>query len=92
MVNKSQLVESIAKKSGLTNKDSAAAVNAFLESVKESLSKGEAVTLIGFGSFLVRDRAARSGRNPRTGKVVDIPAVKVPAFKAGKPLKDAVNK
>jgi DNA-binding protein HU-beta len=91
-VNKSQLVESIAKKSGLTNKDSAAAVNAFLESVKESLSKGEAVTLIGFGSFLVRDRAARSGRNPRTGKVVDIPAVKVPAFKAGKPLKDAVNK
>ncbi|MDD5868058.1 MAG: HU family DNA-binding protein [Succinatimonas sp.] len=91
-MNKSQLVESIAKKSGLTNKDSAAAVNAFLESVKESLSKGEAVTLIGFGSFLVRDRAARSGRNPRTGKVVDIPAVKVPAFKAGKPLKDAVNK
>ena len=71
-MNKSQLVESIAKKSGLTNKDSAAAVNAFLESVKESLSKGEAVTLIGFGSFLVRDRAARSGRNPRTGKVVDI--------------------
>ena len=91
-MNKSQLVESIAKKSGLTNKDSAAAVNAFLESVKESLSKGEAVTLIGFGSFLVRDRAARSGRNPRTGKVVEIPAVKVPAFKAGKPLKDAVNK
>ena len=91
-MNKSQLVENIAKKSGLTNKDSAAAVNAFLESVKESLSKGEAVTLIGFGSFLVRDRAARSGRNPRTGKVVDIPAVKVPAFKAGKPLKDAVNK
>ena len=91
-MNKSQLVESIAKKSGLTNKDSAAAVNAFLQSVKESLSKGEAVTLIGFGSFLVRDRAARSGRNPRTGKVVDIPAVKVPAFKAGKPLKDAVNK
>ena len=91
-MNKSQLVESIAKKSGLTNKDSAAAVNAFLESVKESLSKGEAVTLIGFGSFLVRDRAARSGRNPRTDKVVDIPAVKVPAFKAGKPLKDAVNK
>ena len=91
-MNKSQLVESIAKKSGLTNKDSAAAVNAFLESVKESLSKGEAVTLIGFGSFLVRDRAARSGRNPRTGKVVDIPAVKVPAFKAGEPLKDAVNK
>ena len=91
-MNKSQLVDSIAKKSGLTVKDSTAAVNAFLESVKDALAGGDSVTLIGFGSFLVRDRAARSGRNPRTGKVVDIPAVKVPAFKAGKPLKDAVNK
>ncbi|NLK85660.1 MAG: HU family DNA-binding protein [Aeromonadales bacterium] len=92
MVNKSQLVDSIAKKSGLTVKDSTAAVNAFLESVKDALAGGDSVTLIGFGSFLVRDRAARSGRNPRTGNVVQIPAVKVPAFKAGKPLKDAVNK
>jgi len=91
-VNKSQLVDSIAKKSGLTVKDSTAAVNAFLESVKDALAGGDSVTLIGFGSFLVRDRAARSGRNPRTGNVVQIPAVKVPAFKAGKPLKDAVNK
>lgn len=91
-MNKSQLVDSIAKKSGLTVKDSTAAVNAFLESVKDALAGGDSVTLIGFGSFLVRDRAARSGRNPRTGNVVQIPAVKVPAFKAGKPLKDAVNK
>lgn len=91
-MNKSQLVDSIAKKSGLTIKDSAAAVNAFLDSVKDALAKGETVTLIGFGNFLVRDRAARSGRNPRTGEVVQIPAVKVPSFKAGKPLKDIVNK
>ena len=91
-MNKSQLVDSIAKKSGLTIKDSAAAVNAFLDSVKDALAKGETVTLIGFGNFLVRDRAARSGRNPRTGQVVQIPAVKVPEFKAGKPLKDIVNK
>ena len=61
-MNKSQLVDSIAKKSGLTIKDSAAAVNAFLDSVKDALAKGETVTLIGFGNFLVRDRAARSGR------------------------------
>ena len=91
-MNKSQLVDSIAKKSGLTIKDSAAAVNAFLDSVKDALAKGETVTLIGFGNFLVRDRAARSGRNPRTGEFVQIPAVKVPSFKAGKPLKDIVNK
>lgn len=71
-MNKSQLVDSIAKKSGLTIKDSAAAVNAFLDSVKDALAKGETVTLIGFGNFLVRDRAARSGRNPRTGEVVQI--------------------
>ena len=91
-MNKSQLVDSIAKKSGLTIKDSTAAVNAFLDSVKEALAAGDSVTLIGFGTFLVRDRAARQGRNPRTGNVVEIPAVKVPAFKAGKPLKDVVNK
>ena len=91
-MNKSQLVDSIAKKSGLTIKDSTAAVNAFLESVKEALAGGDSVTLIGFGSFLVRNRAARKGRNPRTNEIVNIPAVNVPAFRAGKPLKDAVKK
>ncbi len=90
-MNKSQLVEKVASKSGLTNKDSAAAVNAFIEVVKEALASGDSVTITGFGSFLVRDRAARTGRNPRTNEVVEIPAVKVPAFKAGKTLKDAVN-
>ena len=90
-MNKSQLVEKVASKSGLTNKDSAAAVNAFIEVVKEALASRDSVTITGFGSFLVRDRGARTGRNPRTNEVVEIPAVKVPAFKAGKTLKDAVN-
>ena len=91
-MNKGQLVESIAKKSNLSVKDSTAALNAFLESVKETLSKGDSISLVGFGTFLVRDRAERTGRNPRTKEEVVIPAVKVPAFKAGKPLKEAVNK
>lgn len=91
-MNKSQLVDSVAKKSGLTIKDSTAAVNAVVDSIKDALASGDTVTLIGFGTFLVRERAARNGRNPRTGEIVKIPAVKVPAFKAGKPLKDIVNK
>ncbi len=90
-MNKSQLVGKVARKSGLSVKDSTAAVNAFLDVVKETLAAGDTVALTGFGSFLVRDRAARVGRNPRTNEVVEIPAVKVPAFKAGKPLKDVVN-
>ncbi len=91
-MNKGQLVESIAKKSNLSVKDSTAALNAFIESVKETLAKGDSISLVGFGTFLVRDRAERTGRNPRTKEEVVIPAVKVPAFKAGKPLKEAVNK
>ncbi len=91
-MNKGQLVESISKKSKLSLKDSTAAVNAFVETVKEALAKGDNIALVGFGTFLVRDRAARTGRNPRTKEEVLIPAVKVPAFKAGKPLKDSVNK
>ena len=91
-MNKGQLVESIAKKSNLSVKDSTAALNAFIESVKETLAKGDSISLVGFGTFLVRDRAERIGRNPRTKEEVVIPAVKVPAFKAGKPLKEAVNK
>ena len=91
-MNKSQLVDSVAKKSGLTIKDSTAAVNAVVDSIKDALASGDTVTLIGFGTFLVRERAARNGRNPRTGEIVKIPAVKVPAFKAGKGFKDIVNK
>lgn len=91
-MNKSQLVDSVAKKSGLTIKDSTAAVNAVVDSIKDALASGDTVTLIGFGTFLVRERAARNGRNPRTGEIVKIPAVKVPAFKPGKTFKDVVNK
>ena len=90
-MNKSQFVETVARKTGLTIKDSGIAVNAFIEVVKEALAAGETVSLTGFGSFLVRDRAARTGRNPRTNEAVRIPAVKVPAFKAGRPLKDLIN-
>ena len=91
-MNKGQLVDSVANKANITSKQAQLAVNAFIDTVKETLAQGESVALIGFGTFLVRDRAARTGRNPRTKEVVQIPAVKVPAFKAGAPLKDAVNK
>ncbi|HIX56454.1 MAG TPA: HU family DNA-binding protein [Candidatus Anaerobiospirillum pullistercoris] len=90
-MNKSELVERVSKKANLSVKDSNAAVNAFMSVVKESLANGEEVVLVGFGSFLVRDRAARTGHNPRTGEPLSIPAVKVPAFRPGKTLKDSVN-
>lgn len=90
-MNKTQLVKKIAEKSGLSVKASGDALNAFLDSVKEALAAGDSVNLIGFGTFSVRERTARKGKNPRTGAVIDIPASKVPAFKAGKPLKDQVN-
>ena len=90
-MNKSELVERVSKKANLSVKDSNAAVNAFMSVVKESLANGEEAVLVGFGSFLVRDRAARTGHNPRTGEPLSIPAVKVPAFRPGKTLKDSVN-
>ena len=90
-MNKAELVDSIAKKTGLTKKDSEAALNAFVESVTESLKKDDKVQLIGFGSFEVRKRAARKGRNPQTKEKIKIPASKAPVFKAGKALKTAVN-
>lgn len=90
-MNKSELIDSVAKKTGLTNKEAHAAVNGFIETVKESLAKNDSVVLIGFGTFLVRERAARKGRNPSTGEPLDIPAVKVPAFRAGSVLKEAVK-
>lgn len=91
MANKTELVNSVASAANLTKKDAAAAVDAVFASIQESLSKGEKVQLIGFGTFEVRSRAARKGRNPQTGKEIQIPASKVPAFKAGKALKDAVK-
>ena len=91
MANKQDLIAEVAAKTGLTKKDSEKAVNAFGEVVTEFLAKGEKVQLIGFGNFEVRERAARKGRNPQTGKEITIAASKVPAFKAGKALKDAVK-
>lgn len=90
-MNKVQMVAAIAEKAGLTKKDAEKAVNAVTEAVKEALVNGEKVQLIGFGTFEVRERAARKGRNPQSGDEIEIAAAKVPAFKAGKALKDAVN-
>ncbi|SHK21627.1 HU family DNA-binding protein [Paramaledivibacter caminithermalis] len=91
-MNKAQLVASMAEKSGLTKKDAEAALNAFMKSVEESLVNGEKVSLVGFGTFDVRERKARQGRNPRNPEqVIEIPASKAPVFKAGKALKDMVN-
>ncbi len=90
-MNKQELLSAMAEKSGLTKKDSEAALAAFIETVPDTLKKGEKVQLIGFGSFEVRDRAARTGKNPLTGEEMNIPAAKVPAFKAGRALKDLVN-
>ena len=91
-MNKAQLVGKIAGKSGLTKKDAEKALNAFVASVQEALVKKEKVQLIGFGTFEAKNRPARVARNPRTGEEVKIDAYKAPAFKAGKALKDKVNK
>ena len=91
MANKAELVSEVAAKTDLTKKDVAATVDAIFNSIQENLAKGEKVQLIGFGTFEVRNRAARKGRNPQTGKEIEIPASKVPAFKPGKALKDAVK-
>jgi DNA-binding protein HU-beta len=90
-VNKSELIASIAEKSGMTKKDAEKALNGFIESVEDALGKEDKVQLVGFGTFEVRVREARKGRNPQTGQEIDIPAAKVPAFKAGKSLKDKLN-
>ena len=92
MANKAELVDRVAKKTQLTKKDVSAAVDALFETIQEALQAGEKVQVIGFGNFEVRERAARKGRNPQTGKEIKIKASKVPAFKAGKALKDAVKK
>ena len=91
-MTKQELVELMAAKSGLTKADSARALDAFMSAVVETLQKGEKVTLTGFGSFAVSKRAARDGRNPRTGEVVKIAARNSVSFKAGSKLKESVNK
>jgi len=90
-MNKTELVEVMAKEAGLTKKQAEAALSAFTSSVAAALKKGDKVQLVGFGTFEVSERAARTGRNPQTGAEMKIKASKAPKFKAGKALKDALN-
>ena len=89
-MTKKELVAAVSEKTGLTKKDSEAALSAVLDAISESLSKVNDVQLTGFGTFSVKARAEHTGKNPKTGAAITIPACKVPAFKAGKGLKDAV--
>ena len=91
-MNKAELIAAIAAKTGDTKKGAEASVNAFVDVITEALTEGDKVQLVGFGSFEVRKRAARKGRNPQTKEEIKIPASKAPVFKAGKALKDLVNK
>ncbi|MCI6914392.1 MAG: HU family DNA-binding protein [Lachnospiraceae bacterium] len=90
-MNKSELVAAVAEKAGLSKVDSEKAVKAFVEAVEETLKAGDKVSLVGFGTFEVSNRAARTGHNPSTGKSIQIAASKAPKFKAGKAFKDALN-
>jgi len=90
-MNKVQLIDAVAKKTGSTKKDAEATVNAAVEAIEEALAAGEKVQLVGFGTFEVKSRGKRQGRNPKTGETITIPASKYPAFAAGKALKDAVK-
>jgi len=92
MVNKGELIEAIIAKTGSTKKDAESIVKATFDTITEAMVKGDKVSLIGFGNFEVRERAARTGKNPQTGAEIKIAACKAPAFKPGKALKDAVNK
>ena len=91
-MNKTELIAAIAEKAELSKKDAEAALNAMVDAVTEALVQGDKIQLIGFGSFEVKERAARVGRNPKTKESIEIPASVVPVFKAGKALKDAVAK
>lgn len=90
-MNKTELINAVAANANLSKKDAEAAVNAFTSVVADTLKKGEKLQLIGFGTFEVRERGARAGRNPKTGEAITIAASKVPAFVAGKGLKDAIK-
>ncbi|WP_115718298.1 nucleoid-associated protein HU-beta [Gallaecimonas mangrovi] len=90
-MNKSQLIDKIAAGADISKAAAARALDAFTDAVTESLKEGDSVALVGFGTFSVRERAARSGRNPQTGATINIAAAKIPSFKAGKALKDSVN-
>ncbi len=90
-MNKAELIEGVSDKTGLTKKETGNVIDAITDTVKETMSKGERITLIGFGTFHVMKRKAREGRNPQTGEKLQIPAKKVPKFKAGKKLREAVR-
>lgn len=90
-MTKTELIQAVAEKSELSKKDATSAVDATFQVIQETLAKGEKISLIGFGNFEVRERAARKGRNPQTGAEIEIAASKTPAFKPGKALKDAVK-
>ena len=90
-MNKQELIENIATSADITKAAAGRALDSMIDSVTDALKKGDSVVLVGFGTFMVRERAARTGRNPRTGEPLEIAAAKVPAFKPGKALKDALN-
>jgi len=90
-VNKSELIDAIAANADISKADAGRALDSTLEAVTGALKKGDSVSLVGFGTFAVKERAARTGRNPQTGQPIEIAAAKVPGFKPGKALKDAVN-
>ncbi len=90
-MNKSELIDAIAASADIPKAAAGRALDAMIDSVTESLKKGDQVVLVGFGTFSVKDRAARTGRNPQTGQPIEIAAAKIPSFKAGKALKDALN-
>ena len=91
-MTKAELIDKVAQKTKVSKADAGRVLGGFLDSVTQALTKGDSVTLVGFGTFMVGKRAARKGRNPQTGGTINIPASKVPRFKAGKGLKDAVNR
>lgn len=90
-MNKAELIDSIAASADIPKAAAGRALDAVIESIEGALKKGDSVALVGFGTFSVKDRAARTGRNPQTGQPIEIAAAKIPSFKAGKSLKDAVN-
>jgi DNA-binding protein HU-beta len=90
-MNKAELIDAVTTKTGLQKAEATRAVDAVFDAVTGALKSGDSVSLLGFGTFVVKARAARTGRNPRTNEPIEIPATKVPGFKAGKALKDAVN-
>lgn len=91
-MNKVEIISAVAEKSGLTKKDAEKAVGAVIDTITEALASGDKVQIVGFGTFDVRERAEKQARNPRTGEAMTVPASKLPAFKAGKALKEAVAK